>query len=310
MRKLCTAFLNSVFIGILFLGFFSATQLHAAFVSPGAPTNYVTDFANILSEETENQLNAKLQSFDTETSTQIFVATVNSLEGNDISEYAVELGREWKIGTTENNGLLILVAPNERKVWIATGYGLEGIYPDALTQQVIQNNILPRFKEGNYDQGVIAGVDASISIVKGETFDVTPADSGNLLQKLLKGIFSNIEFVFIFVFLFGQFLISTLASSKSWWLGGVIGAAAGVIIGVAFGFLFAGVIGIILLTISGLVLDYFVSKSGWGKRTGRNGNNWIVWGGPGGSSSGFGGGSSFGGGGGGSFGGGGSGGSW
>lgn len=281
---------------------------HAEFVSPGQPTNYVTDFANIVSDQTEAALNAELENFDKETSTQIFVATVSSLGGDDIASYGVELARSWKIGTTQNNGVLILVAPNERQVRIEVGYGLEGVLTDYQSSQVIQRDILPQFRDKNYDQGITDGVHRVMGITRGEVFEVE-GESVGLFKKILRGLFSNIELFFFFLFIFGQFIISTLASSKSWWLGGVLGAGLGALIGVAYGFIFAGIIAIILLTASGLGLDYLVSKKGWGKRRGNSDGNWIYWGGGSGGSD-FSSGGGFSGGGGGSFGGGGSSGSW
>ena len=92
------------------------------------------------------------------------VATVSSLEGREIEEYGYQLGRHWGIGQSEaNNGLILLVAPNERKVRIEVGYGLEGIMTDALSHQIIERDILPRFRQDDYPGGIIAGADAIIA---------------------------------------------------------------------------------------------------------------------------------------------------
>jgi uncharacterized protein len=89
---------------------------------------------------------------------------VPSLDGTDIRDYGYQLGRHWGIGQTEaNNGMILLVAPNERKVAIEVGYGLEPIMTDALSHRIIQDQILPAFKAGNYPQGINAGADAIIA---------------------------------------------------------------------------------------------------------------------------------------------------
>ncbi|MEO0590733.1 MAG: TPM domain-containing protein [Pseudomonadota bacterium] len=124
----------------------------------------VVDQANILPAETEAQLTAQLQALETQSNRQLVVATVASLEGYDISDYGYRLGREWGIGQEgEDNGAILLVAPNERRVRIEVGYGLEGYLTDALSALIIQNVILPEFREGNMPGGVVAGSEAIIA---------------------------------------------------------------------------------------------------------------------------------------------------
>ncbi|MEL6486321.1 MAG: TPM domain-containing protein [Pseudomonadota bacterium] len=124
----------------------------------------VVDQANILSDETEAQLTAQLDALEAQSTRQLVVATVNSLEGYDISDYGYRLGREWEIGQEgEDNGAILLVAPNERQVRIEVGYGLEGYLTDALSALIIQNVILPEFRDGNMPGGVVAGSEAIIA---------------------------------------------------------------------------------------------------------------------------------------------------
>lgn len=124
----------------------------------------VVDQANILSAETEAQLTAQLDALEAQSTRQLVVATVNSLEGYDISDYGYRLGREWEIGQEgEDNGAILLVAPNERQVRIEVGYGLEGYLTDALSALIIQNVILPEFRDGNMPGGVVAGSEAIIA---------------------------------------------------------------------------------------------------------------------------------------------------
>ena len=127
-------------------------------------TGRVVDNADILTPEAEAALTAKLAALETQTQRQLVVATVADLQGYDISDYGYQLGRAWGLGDAErNDGALLLVAPNDRKVRIEVGYGLEGYLTDALSAMIIQNAILPRFRENDYPGGIMAGTDAIIA---------------------------------------------------------------------------------------------------------------------------------------------------
>jgi uncharacterized protein len=129
----------------------------------------VTDEANILSTSVERELVSVLENHELQTSNQVVVATVKSLDGRDISEYGVELGRHWQIGQEgRDNGVILLVAPNDRKVRIEVGYGLEGALPDAIAANIIHRVILPRFREGSFKSGIREGVAAILDAIKGE----------------------------------------------------------------------------------------------------------------------------------------------
>ena len=134
-----------------------------------ALTGQVVDEANILSASVEKEISTVLAAHEVETSNQVVVATVQSLDGRDIAEYGVELGRRWQIGQEgRDNGVILLVAPNERKVRIEVGYGLEGALPDAIAANIVHRVILPRFREGNYKSGIREGVSAILDAIKGE----------------------------------------------------------------------------------------------------------------------------------------------
>lgn len=121
----------------------------------------VVDAANILSPETETDLAARLQALETQSQRQLVVATVPDLEGYDIADYGNQLGRAWGIGDKDrNDGVILLIAPNERRMRIEVGYGLEPILTDALSAQIIRNEITPRFRDNDFDGGVTAGVEA------------------------------------------------------------------------------------------------------------------------------------------------------
>ncbi len=140
---------------------------------PDLDGHRVVDQANILSDATEQDLDLKLKGLEDATTDQVVVVTVDSLQDDDIEDYGYKLGRHWGIGqngsekasngqTYKDNGLLIIVAPNERKVRIEVGYGLEPVMTDAMSGLIIRNDILPQFKAGDYDAGVEAGVDSVI----------------------------------------------------------------------------------------------------------------------------------------------------
>ena len=129
-----------------------------------ALTGRVVDAANLLDPAQEQALDARLAALDKQSGRQLVVATVPDLQGYDISDFGYRLGRAWGIGTKEkNDGALLIVAPNEKKVRIEVGYGLEPILTDAFSSLVIQNDILPSFRQGDYQAGVVKGVDALIA---------------------------------------------------------------------------------------------------------------------------------------------------
>lgn len=129
----------------------------------------VTDAANILKPDDRARIETRLKAYEDRTSDQVVVATVPSLEGVEVEDYANRLFRHWKLGTgTKNNGALLLVAPTERKVRIEVGYGLEGALTDALSGTIIRTAIAPKFKTGDFAGGIEAGVDAMLSILSGD----------------------------------------------------------------------------------------------------------------------------------------------
>src|SRR5829696_9890309 len=126
----------------------------------------IVDQANIIPQQTREALEPKLAELEEKSGIQLVVATVNTLEGQEIEPYANELFRFWKLGEkNKNNGVLLLVAPKERRVRIEVGYGLEGTLTDALSAVIIANAITPRFKTGDYGGGITRGVDDIITVL-------------------------------------------------------------------------------------------------------------------------------------------------
>jgi len=153
-----------------FLGFCMAVLLTAM---PAPAQNFppltgrVVDQANLLRPEQKVDLDSKLSALEAQSGRQFVVATVTSLDGREIDEYAYLLGRHWKIGDEKrDDGAVMVVAPKERKVFIATGYGAGGYLTDSVTGRIIREAVLPRFKAGDMGGGIIAGADRVIEVMK------------------------------------------------------------------------------------------------------------------------------------------------
>jgi uncharacterized protein len=123
----------------------------------------VVDNAHILSPQTAQKLDGELADLEAKTGHQMVVATIPDLQGYDIADYGYQLGRTWGIGQKgKDDGVVFLVAPNDRKVRIEVGYGLEPVLTDALSSVILQTKVLPRFKAGQMEAGVVAGVEAVV----------------------------------------------------------------------------------------------------------------------------------------------------
>ena len=137
------------------------------------PPRLVNDYTGFLSNDEQARLEQKLVNFDRETSTQIAVVIIEDLKGYDKADYAVQLGRKWGIGHEgKNNGILILIKPTtpdaRGEVFIATGYGLEGVVPDAIAKRIVDNEMLPSFRSGNFYDGIDKAVNTLMDLTRGE----------------------------------------------------------------------------------------------------------------------------------------------
>ncbi|MES3018994.1 MAG: TPM domain-containing protein [Bacteroidota bacterium] len=160
---------------------------------PSKPNRLVNDYTQTLSSDQVNQLEQKLVAFDDSTSTQIAVVIINSLEGYDVADYTQRLAESWGVGGEKNNnGVVLLVSLGDRKVTIQTGYGVEGALPDAIARRIIENEITPNFKSGDYYAGIDQGTSAIISYTKGEYVNDTPKASK-------KSRSSIVPFIVIFI---------------------------------------------------------------------------------------------------------------
>jgi uncharacterized protein len=150
-------------VGLLALLF---TGLAALALTLPALTGRIVDQANVIPADVRSAIEPKLVDLEAKSGIQLVVATVPSLEGQEIEPYANQLFRAWKLGEkAKNNGVLLLVAPNEKRVHIEVGYGLEGTLTDALTKVIITNAIAPRFKTGDFGGGISRGVDDIITVL-------------------------------------------------------------------------------------------------------------------------------------------------
>ena len=151
-----------------------------------SPPKLVNDYTGTLSADQTQSLEQKLVQFDDSTSNQIAVVIVETTGDYDISDYSFALGRAWGIGNKKtNNGVLVLVAKNDRKIYIATGYGLEGALPDVTCKQIIENEIKPNFKGNDFYRGLDEGTDAIMAATKGEY--KAPENYGNRKGRSPKG---------------------------------------------------------------------------------------------------------------------------
>ena len=248
---------------ILFIVLFSNLLIVSAAVDFPKPQGFINDFAGILKTEERAELEIILKDFDTQTSNEIVVAIVNSFEGLDTFTYSQELFTKWGIGKeNKNNGVLVLIGPSEGlpfpergEIFINVGKGLEGALPDSLTGTILRKEISPKFKAADYFAGVKGGVLAIISATKGE-YRADPAEA-----KKKGGL--NIDPIFLIWvgFMLISYIASFLARSKSWWLGGVLGGAGGVILGLIFWAGFWILVSGGILGVLGLLFDFIISRN-------------------------------------------------
>jgi uncharacterized protein len=201
-------------------------------VMPPAPAQYFNDYANVVSPATASQLNQTLENFERQSSEQILVTIFPKMQSDSsIEDYTVRLARTWKVGQKDkNNGAVLFVFVQDHKMFIQVGYGLEAVLPDALCKRIIDEQISPRFKAGDFDGGLTAGVQSIIAATKGEFkgTGATVADSyssrGSSSPLLGFGFIVLIIILIIFSRGSGMFLpwllLSSSGSSRGWGGGG------------------------------------------------------------------------------------------
>jgi uncharacterized protein len=272
----------------------------------------INDYAGLIPADRAQALEERLARFEAETGHQIAVLTIPSLKGDSLEDFSMRVAESWKIGKKGfDNGAILLIARDDRKLRIEVGYGLEGVMPDAIASRIIREAITPRFRSGDFAGGIEAGVDAILKITKGEALPerARPAPGPTASQG---GSLITILMITAMLALF-------IGMTRRKLFGGAVGGAASGLVTSLFA---SGGLGFVLLP--ALIVGALLGAIGAAVGTGSAGNQWVGrsrsrrgdWGGgvfPGGfGGGGFGGGGGNGGfsGGGGGFGGGGASGSW
>jgi uncharacterized protein len=264
----------------------------------------VTDVAGILKPDQSAALDARLRAFEQAKGSQVAVLIVPTTQPEEIEQYAIRVAEAWKLGRKGvDDGALLLVAVDDRRVRIEVGYGLEGALPDATANRIIEEVIVPRFRGGDYYGGIDAGVDRMLRVIDGEPL---PEPTRRSPAQGVPGLFELLPFLFVFALVGGSILRRMFGR-----VGGAL-ATGGVVGGLTW--LLVGILGLALGT--GVLAFIFALLGGFGGGGGGGGRGgWYSrrhgggWGYPGGFGGGFGGGGGWSGGGGG-FGGGGASGSW
>ena len=164
---------------------------------PSEPVGMVNDFADIISSAEQQQLETKLRNYRDTTTNVVAIATLPDLKGNDIQQVGTQLFNEWRMWHEERyNGVLILIAPNERKMWIEVGYGLEGVITDAMAGRIVRNVLTPAFKKGDFYGGLDKATSIMIDLAQGE-FEGNLPESGSSGEN---DIASTIIFILFMIF--------------------------------------------------------------------------------------------------------------
>lgn len=296
---------NTLFFAFLFL--IAAYSAKAQKAIPELWGHHVHDDAHVLTQETIDALEKRLRVYEDSTSNQIAILIVESLDGEVLEEYSLMVAEAWKLGQKDkDNGVLLLIAVNDRKMRIEVGHGLEGVLTDAHSNRIIRNEMTPNFRKSDYDAGVTAAVEAIIKSIGGEYSAEDSDDLNDLTIGQRIGIGLGL-FVFLGIFAF----FGLIAPGGTGWIIYVFLIpfyALFPIIAVGTTYWY---VPLSIYLIAFPLLRIWMGKSSWGKSVsskmgGGSGSNWSSGGWSSGGSSG---GSSFSGGGG-SFGGGGSSGSW
>ena len=230
MKRVLTVFLISIFILAGPCACFSE--------DPGrlSPSGFVNDHANVLSPSVKSQITALIQELKDRTGAEIAVVTVNTTSPLTIEQFAVELFQKWGIGQKgKDNGVLVLLAARDRKVRIEVGYGLEGAVTDLKSKLIIDQLMVPAFKQGNYDLGVAQGVVMLAKLVSAEygiqldyksrALPETPVRKSRASP--LKDLIVFIFFILIFGFRFGSLFFFASGGGRGYWSGGGGGSFGG-----------------------------------------------------------------------------------
>lgn len=226
-------------VRLLLLAAFSLLVISATGAGvPAKPERYFNDYASLVNPQTAEQLNQRLENFERQTSNQILVVIYPSLpQEAALEDFTQDAFRAWKPGQQgRNNGAILFVFVNDRKMRIQTGYGLEGALPDAICKRIISDEIAPRFKVGNFDGGMTAAVNAMIAATRGE-YTGSGRTVAESRAQARQGEGSMVDLI-IFLVVFGIIGLSMLRAARrgtvltrsgsrgfggGWWIGGAGG---------------------------------------------------------------------------------------
>ncbi len=209
----------------------AAPLIRAAEVIPPAPTQYFNDYAGIVSQDTAEALNQKLDQFERDTSNQLVVAIYPHMQtDSSIEDYTVRVAQSWHVGQKgRDNGAVLFVFVAEHKIYIQVGYGLEGALPDATCFQIINHEIKPRFRAGDYAGGLEAAVNDMIAATKGE-YKGTGSTADDLRHEAAQFVLDNGVVLFFAVLIIISIVTSRFrrslvyggsGMSSGWWGGGL-----------------------------------------------------------------------------------------
>lgn len=263
-----------IVVGIV-LSLFSASTAFS-YESLGKPEGFVNDYLGVLNSLEIKSLESQVQDFEKKTGNEISVVIIQSLNGDTIENFAEKLFKEWGIGKADkDNGVLLLVAFNDHKLRIEVGYGLESTLTDAQASQIIEKVIKPYFKTGDYGVGISKGVSAIMASIDGNyadyekiinsstnhannvNFQNNNDDESSLADTIM--IWAQVLF-WVFLFL-GQLVISILARSKSWWLGGIVGGIIALVAAIILTSINVLIYFGAILVPLGLAFDYWASST-------------------------------------------------
>jgi uncharacterized protein len=235
--KLIRVLILVILTNIFYL--FSASAKEVTFPQP---IGYINDFANLITADDYQRLNALASTIEQKTTAEIAVVTLKTTKPYDIQDYSVRLFEKWKIGKAgKDNGVLLLVAIEDKKVWITTGYGLEGAIPDAQASKIYRNIIVPYFKKEDFSKGILAGSIALVDLIAQEynvNIEALPSLTQNYvkpvqkspLASFIQSLFTLLFFILFFglrMGLFGFLLFGTGRRRGGYWYGGGLSANAG-----------------------------------------------------------------------------------
>ncbi len=251
--------MRRILYAIAFLVFVSLAWYGAILAAPNypAPTGFVVDAAHIIDDSIETRITARLSALEVTSTSEIAVATVASLEDLSIEEYATGLFAYWGVGKAkQDNGVLLLVAPNEREVRIEVGYGLEGALTDLESSHIIDTILIPAFKDNKYGEGIDEAVNAIVQAVEGE-YSVETVTTDDGVMGWIGALFILLIAGFIGFVVFSQVVLE-LSQSKSFVAGGIVGGGLGALMGLIAGSVFMGGV---LGALFGAFVDWAVSRS-------------------------------------------------